>query len=178
MGAPKVSSAICTISMARTTPAQNPRGLSRSTRFVFTGLSFGRTSERSRAVVVTPQVYLVHPFKWVKVNQFRCSQSACIAANFIDIRCDLAAKIKTFVWYKLELAACASGVSAIALQRGQPFGIFAVSRAVLLAISRDAATALMGAFFCISRHSILLGVLPARMLRDDGALRCLTAALD
>src|ERR1700739_4458687 len=33
MGAPKVSRAIFTMSIARTTPAQNPRGLSSNTRF-------------------------------------------------------------------------------------------------------------------------------------------------
>jgi hypothetical protein len=33
MGAPKVSSAIFTMSMARTTPAQKPRGLSNNTLF-------------------------------------------------------------------------------------------------------------------------------------------------
>src|SRR5947209_2490129 len=32
MGAPKVSNAICTMSIARTTPAQKPRGLSKRTR--------------------------------------------------------------------------------------------------------------------------------------------------
>jgi hypothetical protein len=33
MGAPKVSSAIFTMSMARTTPAQKPRGFSNNTLF-------------------------------------------------------------------------------------------------------------------------------------------------
>jgi hypothetical protein len=33
MGAPKVSRAILTTSIARTTPAQKPRGLSNNTRF-------------------------------------------------------------------------------------------------------------------------------------------------
>src|SRR5579883_212756 len=37
MGAPKVSSAIFTISIARTTPAQKPRGLSNKTRFSAVG---------------------------------------------------------------------------------------------------------------------------------------------
>src|ERR1700741_4459342 len=54
MGAPKVSSAIFTMSMARTTPAQKPRGLRRRTR-LFTDREplTGSTVRGSRVVVVT-----------------------------------------------------------------------------------------------------------------------------
>src|SRR5271154_4175358 len=48
MGAPKVSRAIFTTSMARTTPAQKPRGLSRRTRF-----SMGVESDCMREVGVS-----------------------------------------------------------------------------------------------------------------------------
>src|ERR1700738_1217678 len=58
MGAPKVSSAIFTISMARTTPAQNPRGLSNNTRFWLGEVAFRLTFERfSTTEEVTHSVY-------------------------------------------------------------------------------------------------------------------------
>src|SRR5579862_948608 len=54
MGAPKVSRAILTMSMARTTPAQKPRGLSKSTRFVGVEVSVESVFVGwSKAVVVT-----------------------------------------------------------------------------------------------------------------------------
>src|ERR1700727_2589487 len=62
MGAPKVSRAILTMSMARTTPAQKPRGLRRSTR-LSTAESFLRSRVEieagidSKAVEVTLLVY-------------------------------------------------------------------------------------------------------------------------
>src|ERR1700678_549374 len=58
MGAPKVSRAILTMSMARTTPAQKPRGLSSKTRFWLARLSARpRLGTVSWARSVTLQVY-------------------------------------------------------------------------------------------------------------------------
>lgn len=58
MGAPKVSRAILTMSMARTTPAQKPRGLRSNTLFWLgdwvESVPFEMESSR---VVVTVQVY-------------------------------------------------------------------------------------------------------------------------
>src|ERR1700733_1043558 len=74
MGAPKVSSAIWTMSMARTTPAQKPRGLRRRTRLVFVWLPDLSSVTCSRVDVVTPssiprQTRREHSF----LNQIRCS---------------------------------------------------------------------------------------------------------
>src|ERR1700736_5571276 len=58
MGAPKVSSAILTMSMARTTPAQNPRGLSSNTRFTLGEVASEPPFERfSSTEEVTQSVY-------------------------------------------------------------------------------------------------------------------------
>src|SRR5271170_27286 len=58
MGAPKVSRAIFTTSIARTTPAQKPRGLSRRTRFsIFEASDGGLGVLVSRVVGVTFVVY-------------------------------------------------------------------------------------------------------------------------
>src|ERR1035441_9574369 len=58
MGAPTVSSAILTMSIARTTPAQKPRGLSNKTLFWLGEVSAWVPFEmEAKLVVVTPQVY-------------------------------------------------------------------------------------------------------------------------
>lgn len=66
MGAPNVSSAIFTMSTARTTPAQKPRGLSKRTRLVPAELSAELLTVGSTVAVVTsssiPRYPVFEPF--------------------------------------------------------------------------------------------------------------------
>src|SRR5260370_39661148 len=76
MGAPKVSSAIFTISMARATPAQKPRGLSSRTRFWLARLSARpRLGTVSWARSVTLQVYQVVSLH--RIRELRAGNSGC-----------------------------------------------------------------------------------------------------
>src|SRR5580698_2382284 len=54
IGAPKVSSAICTMSMARTTPAQKPRGFRSRTRFAGVPVTLWLISSGARVEAFTP----------------------------------------------------------------------------------------------------------------------------
>jgi hypothetical protein len=58
MGAPKVSKAILTMSIARTTPAQKPRGLSNNTLFWLGEVSawFPFEMDSSSVVVTSPSI--------------------------------------------------------------------------------------------------------------------------
>lgn len=128
--------------MARTTPAQNPRGLRRSTRLVFVTLPSSATAAWSRVVVVTVQVYQVQGVKRAKLNHPRCicgtlksTKSPCLFTTF-------ALHLHPANSCPLQPLSRARIMAAVALQLDAPFRSLAVVRAILTPRLRHAETPL------------------------------------
>ena len=68
--------------MARTTPAQNPRGFKRRTRFVVFAVSFLPRLGESKVIVVTYSVYLVLPWDNTRPVPLQMRLSSCPIVTF------------------------------------------------------------------------------------------------